>query len=80
MAVLLRLGRRDEARAALAQAIALSPDYTQAHLNLGIVAREGTGEVNILHSAPPGARQEPITTFLQRCNWVAGPAMASATS
>jgi hypothetical protein len=40
--------------------------------HMGLVAVGADGQVNILHSAPPRVRQEPITTFLQRCNWVSG--------
>ncbi len=40
--------------------------------HMGLIVREDAGEPDILHSAPPYVRQEPIGAFLRRCKWVSG--------
>lgn len=40
--------------------------------HLGLICVEPDRQVNMVHAAPPGVRQEPLTGFLQRCSWVSG--------
>lgn len=40
--------------------------------HMGLIAREDSGLVTIIHSAPPGVKHEPLSVFMRRCNWVKG--------
>ncbi|HPD32485.1 MAG TPA: DUF1460 domain-containing protein [Phycisphaerae bacterium] len=40
--------------------------------HMGLIAVAADGQVNILHSAPRQVREEPLTGFLERCNWISG--------
>jgi hypothetical protein len=40
--------------------------------HMGLIAVGGDGQVDLLHSAPPGVRQEPLSNLLNRCKWVKG--------
>jgi hypothetical protein len=40
--------------------------------HVGFIAREDTGLLTIVHSAPPGVRHEPFSVFMWRCRWIKG--------
>ncbi|MBP7937903.1 MAG: DUF1460 domain-containing protein [Phycisphaerae bacterium] len=40
--------------------------------HMGLIAVQPDGAVTLVHSVPSQVRQEPLTRFLDRCNWVLG--------
>jgi hypothetical protein len=53
-------------------AIVQRPDVGWRGEHVGFIVRDEAGVVNVLHSAPPKMRREPLTSAMERWSWVKG--------